>query len=103
MFSQFPRIFKLNGKTLNLPSLDTKHMKFNIEVDLPENKLALALEFLKSLAFVKNVKTLPSKDLPDAVEIKKNEKTDRPFGLLKGTINVPDDFDEPMDDLKEYM
>ena len=25
------------------------------------------------------------------------------FGSLKGKISVPDDFDEPLDDLKEYM
>ena len=34
------------------------------------------------------------------VEIKLKK---RPFGTLKGTISVPDDFDEPLDDLKEYM
>lgn len=27
----------------------------------------------------------------------------RPFGTLKGTITVPDDFNEPLDDLKDYM
>jgi len=25
------------------------------------------------------------------------------FGYLKGKINVPDDFNEPLDDFKEYM
>lgn len=27
----------------------------------------------------------------------------RPFGIAKGTIKLSDDFDEPLDDLKEYM
>lgn len=27
----------------------------------------------------------------------------RPFGIAKGTIKLADDFDEPLDDLKEYM
>ncbi|RYU95441.1 DUF2281 domain-containing protein [Emticicia agri] len=27
----------------------------------------------------------------------------RPFGTLKGTIKVSDDFNEPLDDLKDYM
>ncbi|MEA5258036.1 DUF2281 domain-containing protein [Arcicella aquatica] len=27
----------------------------------------------------------------------------RLFGTLKGTINVPADFNEPLDDFKEYM
>ncbi len=25
------------------------------------------------------------------------------FGSLKGKVNIPDDFNEPLDDLKEYM
>lgn len=25
------------------------------------------------------------------------------FGSLRGQINVPDDFDEPLDDLQDYM
>ena len=32
---------------------------------------------------------------------KKNRKT--AFGCLKGKINVPDDFNKPLDDFKEYM
>jgi hypothetical protein len=27
----------------------------------------------------------------------------RPFGTLKGTITVPNDFNEPLEDLKDYM
>jgi len=27
----------------------------------------------------------------------------RPFGTLKGTITVPGDFNEPLEDLKDYM
>ena len=30
-------------------------MKYRIELDLPENKLALTLEFLKSLSYIKAV------------------------------------------------
>ena len=34
-----------------------------------------------------------------------SEKKDRrsAFGCLKGLISVPDDFNEPLDDFKEYM
>lgn len=31
------------------------------------------------------------------------EKKRRVGGSLKGKIHVPDDFNEPLDDLKEYM
>ncbi|MFN8344678.1 MAG: DUF2281 domain-containing protein [Spirosomataceae bacterium] len=27
----------------------------------------------------------------------------RPFGTMQGTIRMSDDFNEPLDDLKEYM
>lgn len=27
----------------------------------------------------------------------------RPFGLAKGSIRLADDFDEPLDDLRDYM
>lgn len=34
---------------------------------------------------------------------KKYAPTKRPFGLAKGKIHLSDDFDEPLDDLKDYM
>lgn len=27
----------------------------------------------------------------------------RPFGSLKGKVGIPDNFNEPLDDLKDYM
>jgi hypothetical protein len=30
-------------------------------------------------------------------------KKERKLGTLAGKISIPDDFDEPLDDLKEYM
>jgi Protein of unknown function (DUF2281) len=29
--------------------------------------------------------------------------TKRPFGILKGSVTLSDDFNETLDDLKEYM
>ncbi len=37
----------------------------------------------------------------DKVEEKPKKK--RQLGTLAGKISIPDDFDEPLDDLKEYM
>lgn len=74
-------------------------MKYKIELDIPENKLALALEFLKNLTFVKAVKAISTNEPEEEIARKK----ERPFGLLKGTIRVPEDFNEPLDDLKDYM
>lgn len=30
-------------------------------------------------------------------------KKKRPLGLLKGKIHIPADFDEPLEDFKDYM
>jgi len=32
-----------------------------------------------------------------------NKSRHAAFGYLKGKINVPDDFNEPLDDFEEYM
>jgi hypothetical protein len=36
-------------------------------------------------------------------EAQSAEPKKRKLGLLQGKIVVPDDFDEPLDDLKDYM
>jgi hypothetical protein len=43
--------------------------------------------------------------LDDAITSKKNNGENHPviFGSLKGKISVPDNFDEPLDYLKDYM
>ncbi len=32
-----------------------------------------------------------------------SEHSTRPFGILKGKIQVSDDFDDPIEDFKEYI
>lgn len=36
-------------------------------------------------------------------EEKKDEPKKRVLGLLEGKAKLPDDFDEPLDELKDYM
>ena len=36
-------------------------------------------------------------------EIESSTLQKRPFGSLKGKIGIPDNFNEPLDDLKDYM
>ncbi len=36
-------------------------------------------------------------------EIESPSLQKRPFGSLKGKIGIPDNFNEPLDDLKDYM
>ncbi|MCU0339675.1 MAG: DUF2281 domain-containing protein [Spirosomaceae bacterium] len=44
------------------------------------------------VTFLEELDTLP-----------KSTTRKRPFGIAKGTIQLSDDFNEPLDDLKEYM
>ena len=39
----------------------------------------------------------------EPLEIKENVRKKRQFGTMKGSFVYPDDFNEPLDDLKEYM
>jgi hypothetical protein len=36
-------------------------------------------------------------------EIESSPSTKRRFGSLKGKVGIPDNFNEPLDDLKDYM
>ena len=35
--------------------------------------------------------------------LKKNLKTKRKLGILKGKVTIPENFNEPIEELKEYM
>jgi len=39
----------------------------------------------------------------EPLEIEGKTKGKRQFGTMKGSFIIPDDFNEPLDDLKEYM
>ncbi|HRN36043.1 MAG TPA: DUF2281 domain-containing protein [Flavobacteriales bacterium] len=60
--------------------------------------------------FVK-INSLPEdirKELEEYVDkllkrLKKEPKAKRPIGLMKGKIWIADDFDEPLEDFKDYM
>lgn len=60
--------------------------------------------------FVK-INSLPEdirKELEEYVDkllkrLKKEPKVKRPIGLMKGKIWISDDFDEPLEDFKDYM
>jgi Protein of unknown function (DUF2281) len=55
---------------------------------LPDHKIEEVNQFLDSIL---------------EQERMKNEKRQPVFGSGKGMFIIPDDFDEPLEDLKEYM
>jgi len=48
-------------------------------------------------------KTMPYKGYSMSSSVSGNKDRRAAFGCLKGLISVPDDFNEPLDDFKEYM
>ena len=71
-------------------------MKYRIELELPENKLALTLEFLKSLSWVKGVsgpddKSVTRKKILKSIEdYERGESQPVPMSLkeLKSLLNA---------------
>ena len=47
-------------------------------------------------------KAIYQNEVPFEISVEKKSRH-AAFGYLKGKINVPDDFNEPLDDFKEYM
>jgi len=47
-------------------------------------------------------KTIYQQEIPFETPVEKKNRN-AAFGCLKGRINVPDDFNQPLDDFKEYM
>lgn len=71
-------------------------MKYRIELEMPENKWAIALEFLKSLSFIKNVKEISANEITNERILKRIEEYEagisesKPFtlGELKEKYNA---------------
>ena len=66
---------------------------------------------MQPLSLEKKIKSLPDdlrSEVNDFIDflLKNNDnktKSDTGFGCLKGKIEMKDDFDEPLEDFKEYM
>ena len=64
----------------------------NYHIDIPTNfrSQLKANQAVRVIVLVDDVKPM-------------ERKKERKLGILKGKFSIPDDFDEPLDDLKEYM
>jgi len=65
---------------------------------------------MKQITLQTKIESLPEdlkKEVSDFVDTllakKTNARGERKAGFLKGQIKMSDDFDEPLDDFKEYM
>lgn len=63
---------------------------------LPDNVLADVLNLIK-------VSGLAKMNVPEVISENREEHKYRTAGALKGKIILHDDFDEPLEEMKEYM
>ena len=89
----------------------TTNISINIDNELKDKAQsvfgALGLDMSTAINMLLR-KAIYQQETPIEVSSKKStvlERKDRSsaFGCLKGKIHVPDDFNEPLDDLMEYM
>jgi len=83
----------------------TTNININIDTALKDRAQntfeALGLDMSTAINMLLR-KAIYQHEIPFEISVKK-ESRHAAFGYLKGKINVPDDFNEPLDDLKEYM
>jgi len=74
-------------------------MKYQMELEIDDNKISFAEEFFKSISFVRNVTAMVSG------EKKRSGCLNTPrAGCMKGTFTwMSDDFNAPLDDFNEYQ
>ncbi len=74
--------------------MDTSILLYNKILQMPEDAKKQVNDFIDYIMSKKENKTH---------EKGKGEANKRPFGILKGKIKMADDFDEPLEDFKDYM
>ena len=74
-------------------------MIYQLEIDDRDETAKAVLAFIKQMAETnKAIKT------PVALaNVNPSDLPERPFGTMKGSFQLASDFNEPLDDLKEYM
>ena len=76
--------------------MDTSILLYNKILQMPEDVKKQVNDFID---FIESKKEKHNK-----LDIKeKGENNKRPFGILRGKIKMAEDFDEPMEDFKDYM
>ena len=72
---------------------------------LPAEKLNIAMTFIDFLEQQKDIDIYTKTVANDSADVKKSQKKPRSEsrGLFKGKIRMSDDFDEPLEEMREYM
>lgn len=71
-------------------------MIYQLEIDDRDETGKAVLAFIRQMA-------VTNKAIKPPVAINQAELKERPFGTMKGSFKLAPDFNEPLDDLKDYM
>ena len=71
-------------------------MIYQLEIDDRDETGKAILTFIRQMAAT-------NKAIKPPVALNQTELTERPFGTMKGSFIVTPDFNDPLDDLKDYM
>lgn len=74
----------------------TVAMIYQLEIDDRDDTGKAVLAFIRQMAAT-------NKSIKPPIALKQPELTERPFGTMKGSFTLSPDFNEPLDDLKDYM
>lgn len=71
-------------------------MIYQLEIDDRDETGKAVLAIIRQMAAT-------NKAIKPPVPLNASEPTERPFGTMKGSFVLAPDFNEPLDDLKDYM
>lgn len=71
-------------------------MIYQLEIDDRDETGKAVLAFIRQMAAT-------NKAIKPPVALNQPEVTERPFGTMKGSFKLAPNFNEPLDDLKDYM
>lgn len=74
----------------------TGAMIYQLEIDDRDETAKAVLAFIRQMAAT-------NKAINPPVALNRPELAERPFGTMKGSFKLAPDFDEPLDDLKDYV
>jgi hypothetical protein len=71
-------------------------MIYQLEIDDRDETGKAVLAFIRHMAAT-------NKAIKPPVPLNHSDLIERPFGTMKGSFRLAPDFNEPLDDLKDYM
>lgn len=78
-------------------------MIYQLEIDDRDETARAVLDFIRHIAETNKAIKPPIPVSNEPASQGKDRLVERPLGTMKGSFHLAPDFNEPLDDLKEYM